>query len=492
MAENAGATPSSIASCMTLSARRPRAKSLRRQLLLILLTPLVLIFAIGSLISYHASAQTANEAFDRTLLGAARAIAERIILEDGMPRLDLPAAAFEMLQTDLQDRIFYRVMAPDGSLVSGYEDLPQPPADLSTDTPQFSDSSYRGEPIRLVATVRQLYNPSAAPYLIVQVAETTASRRDLQWRSLRDTLVKELVLIAGAALAISFGVSWTLRPLRQLQQAMQERTDHDLTPVPDASLPTEIQPLAQTLNLQVHRQQTMLDQQRSFLSNASHQLKTPLAVARVKADLALRSEHPEVWKHALTDLNARIEGVSRVVGQLLMLARSEAATPLGREPVDLVQLAQDTTFDWIEIALSRNIDLGFDSDVQQAWILGHPLLLREALANLIHNALEYSGAGSHVTVGVTRAADTITLTVDDNGPGIAADPPDLRQKIFERFTRGGHGGQGCGLGLAIVRDIVVLHQGQIDVVDPPHATPMQPGTRFQIRLPASETPPTQS
>jgi two-component system sensor histidine kinase TctE len=201
--------------------------------------------------------------------------------------------------------------------------------------------------------------------------------------------------------------------------------------------------------------------QQRFIADAAHQLRTPIAGLKTQTELALRESHPDKVHETLRQLQTATEQSARLINQLLSLARAEPGAKLehavGR--LDLARLARDATTEWVPRALARGIDLGYDGAEDAAWIDGEPFLVRDMLGNLLDNAIRYTQRGGQVTVRVLRDAGRVALSVEDNGPGI---PEQDRERVFERFYRVlGTGTEGCGLGLAIVREIAASHKAEV-------------------------------
>jgi two-component system sensor histidine kinase TctE len=455
---------------------------LRSLLLRWLLVPLVVLWGVGFRLDYTRTVEQVNAAYDRTLLGSALSIAERVSVHDGELALDLPYAALEMLESDAQDRIFYKVSGTgDARLVTGYEDLPAPPRLPRDGQPVFYEARYLDEPIRVVAVLKPLYEGTAKPF-VVEVGETLAAREALSRRILVDSAVTELVLIAAAALLIVFGVRRGLEPLRRVRREVAARAPADLTPLDARAVPREVAPLVEAINLHTERQRQLNDAQRQFIADASHQLKTPLTVLKTQAGLALQQEDPAAARRIVQDIHDSTDTTSRVISQLLALARSEQGLVLPSEPADLLAIARGATFDLLPQALKKGVDLGFDGE-GSAVVEGQPLLLRELVSNLVDNAVRYTPAGGAVTVSVRREPSAeVVVVVEDDGPGIASAE---RAKVFDRFYRvSGSQADGCGLGLAIVRQIVERHGATIAI----DAGTDGIGARFTVRFVVAPPP----
>lgn len=439
------------------------AKSLRGQLLRQLLPPLAVLLALATVIAYYPTIAPATAAYDQALIDVGLALGERIRFDGGKYSLDLPRAAERVLHTDRYDKIFYHLAAPDGSHIAGNLGLEPPPR---TATPQDRitayDSVYQGTPVRVVAVI----TPCHGRRCLVQVAETTNKRRRLQ-HYIELSSLAPTVLIAFATLVIVwFGIRRGLEPLNQLSEEIKARSPRDLRPIESAAAPEEARPLVSALNALLEEVAEANLKQQRFLANAAHQLRTPLAGLQAHTELALAQPVTEACRAELEQVHLGTVRTARLANQLLALARAEpgGSVETGLRPVDLRQMVQGAADEWVHRAMDRDLDLGFD--LEEARVRGDGFLLREALANLVHNSLEHTPAGGHVTVRTTvRAEDgRPLLEVEDDGPGI---PPDERERVLERFYRvPGTAGTGSGLGLAIVREIAALHGAGIEIGEP--------------------------
>jgi two-component system sensor histidine kinase TctE len=301
---------------------------LRSLLLRWLLLPLIVLWAIGFRIEFVRSIDLVNEAYDRTLLGSALAMAEGVSVQQGELAVNLPYSALEALDTQSQDRIFYKVSSTaDGHLSTGYADLPAPPTAPKSDRPVFHTARYLDEPVRLVAVLKPIYEGSTGP-LLVQVGETMAGREAISRRMLVDSAITQLSLIAAAAVLIVFGVRRGLEPLRRLRQEVHARQPNDLAPIDVAAVPREVAPLVEAINAHTERQRQLNDAQRQFIADASHQLKTPLTVLKTQAALALAQADPQAVLRIVKDIHDSTDMTAGLIHLLLALAGSEQGQPL--------------------------------------------------------------------------------------------------------------------------------------------------------------------
>jgi len=447
---------------------RPSARhSLRRQLLLWLLIPLILILAVNSVLAYRVALKTANDAYDRLLLTSVRAVAERVGVTDGEITVDLPYVALELFESNIKEHIYYKVSGPGGKTITGYEDLPPPPAKPAvSDQPVFYQAQYQGGTLYLAALYKQIYDPEVHGSVLIQVGETAESREALSRQILIDGLVRQGLLIAVAALVVWFGLQRGLAPLLRLRDCIARRSPTDLTPIDDSHIQDEVKPLIHAINLHTARVNSLIAARQRFIADASHQLRMPLAVLKTQAEYGLRQQSQAPVQAVLDDMRSTTDQTTRLVNQLLTLARAEPSALAVEELalVDLASLARATASEWVPAARRKRIDLGYDGEEGGLSLGGNPLLLRELIANLIDNAIRYTPPEGRVTVRVAAADKSIVLEVEDNGPGI---PEAERERVFERFYRGKTASaEGSGLGLAIVQDICRSHQATVALAEP--------------------------
>ncbi len=456
---------------------RKVAYSLRRRLLGWLLVSTAIIGCVALADTYREAINTANIVSDRVLSGSALAIAERVVVaENGTLEVDIPYVALEMLTSAAQDRVFYRVDGPNGQFLTGYQNLPSVNG-LQGDSPRFQDAVFRGEPIRVAALRRFASTGINSVPFTVTVAETTIARSRLARAIILRSALRLLLMIVGAAAIVWVAVTISLRPLYRLSEAIGERSPDDLHPIRQ-SVPVEVENLVETVNSFMVRLQSALDALRHFTGNASHQLRTPLAIIRTQLALAARAQTLEEAKAAAKKGDASVAHAEHILAQLLRMANIDAAGSGEKQSlvaVDLVSLAQSVTADFVPSAAEADIDLGFE-EVEPAIVEAEPLLLRELLGNLISNAIAYAGRGSEITVRVRKIDDRACLEVEDNGIGI---PPEKRAVVRQRFARGeGNVAPGAGLGLAIVEEIATLFKAQLVLEDGTDGRGLKASIRF--------------
>lgn len=457
------------------------ALSLRQTLIERLLPPMLLLLLAGAFAAYWIALRSATKAYDRSLLDTAFAISEQMQLVQGHPQLSLTPQARTVLLTDKFDRIFFSVRNHESNeLLDGNPELPLPPSEssrtLGNEGRYYYDGVLRGEPIRLAALQKRIGDQT----LNIVAAETLRKRNELVRDILLGMLLPELLLVVVAASVIWFGVRSGLRPLNDLQRELAGRSPSDLRAVA-VHVPEEIQPVVEEINGLLRRLEQALSSQRNFVSDAAHQLRTPIA--------ALQAQVEAVGTEAGAEKRARLSGIltatqrlSHLVSQLLVLARAEPGLAEAQPVVDLADMARTLADAWLPRAIERGIDLGFE--LTPAPTKGNAVLLEELLSNLIDNAIRHTPSGGTITIACGQQNSQAWLAVEDSGPGLAENQ---RERVFERFYRTQASGEGCGLGLAIVREIACQHGGTARA----EKSPALQGARFVVELPLSTESSTQ-
>lgn len=444
--------------------RAGRATTLRRQLMAWLAGPLFILWTVSAVIDFDIAKRFVNLAYDRALLDAALDVGRQVKIVDGRIILDLPEAALQMLQTRDSGQLFHLVTGPNREFVSGEPDLPRPPEEAPEETPdrvQYYDEEYNGLVIRAVALRVPVQPGSGRGAMTIQVAEPVTARDEFARQILLGMVLPQAILIAVAGIAVWYGLGRGLAPLATLRREIESRSHRDLSALPEEQAPREVRPLIHAMNDLLARLGTAIAAQQRFIADAAHQLRTPIAGLKTQTELALRQSQPGSVHDTLRQLQTAVEQSTRLVNQLLSLARAEpgARRESAIERIDLARLARETTTEWVPRALARSIDLGYDGPAGAAWIEGDPFLARDLLGNLLDNAIRYTQQGGQVTVRVAAGPAAVTLEVEDNGPGI---PGSERERVFERFYRVlGTRAEGCGLGLAIVREIALSHRAEV-------------------------------
>ncbi len=463
---------------------RAARRSLLGEVLDWLLAPLFLLWPMSIAITYVAAQDLANVPYDLSLSNALEVLSQQIEVEHGRANFKLSAPARLALRTRENDGVFWKVIGPRGELLGGDAELPSPDkvASQDFDTVYYKNQMTRGFEIRFAYIWRTAGLREAGPVLVV-AAESVERRVALANDIIKGVIIPQFSVLPIAALLIWFGLSRGVAPINALQKRLRARKPDDLSAIDARNVPIEIEPLVNAMNELLARLANNILAQQRFVADAAHQLKTPLAGLRTQAELGMRGTLSD---ETLTSLKQIVSGTmraTRLVDQLLLMANAENPSGIQVISVDLKDLAQTQTQQWVERALSKQIDLGFEAPDTPLMIKGQALLLAELLNNLIDNALLYTPARGHVTVSVTKTHGIVLLAVEDTGQGI---PLAERERVFDRFYRIlGTKADGSGLGLAIVREIALQHDATIRITDSSTNELRSSGTRIEVSFIAS-------
>lgn len=275
------------------------------------------------------------------------------------------------------------------------------------------------------------------------------------------SLIILLIFVAFLSLFIRMGIEKSLRPFKKISQHLEHRKTSDLSPIDETKIPCEIIPLTSAVNQLFAQMKTAFDTERRFTSDAAHELRTPLAALKTHAEIALKADKPEEQRAALSKVVQGVNRATRLVEQLLTLARLDPDTGFTNiRRFDLFIAAEDVLSTQAILAIDKDIEISL-SGTRGKFVAGNSDAIAVLMRNLIDNAIRYTPTGGEVEVRITRKEDTIIWTVADSGPGI---PDAERSKIFNRFYRSlGTKESGSGLGLSIVTRIAELHQLKIQL-----------------------------
>lgn len=425
--------------------------------LLWLLLPVLIIIMIGSLfISAKEIKQQVNQAFDRTLAGALRSIEVNLRTDSGGLSMEQPFYLLEFVELTIQSKVYFRIVTDDGLSEIGYQQLPLPEVPLG-DKPVFYNADYMDEPVRIASIAinpkhKLAYNPDAR--IIIQVAESMVPRDQFISQVLWQSLRKDVLTLCLFIILIYAGVIYAIRPLNELSRHIKNRRSNDLRPIHAEDLPQEIAPLVMAINSHMARYANKASQQKQFLDDASHQLRTPLAVLSTQVEFARSLAKTDEMQEVLHAMKRRLGNTIEVTNQLLALAKvQDAADSLAltqqHETLDLRDICSDVVKNLLPVARRKKIDYGMELAEYPVMTTGVPWLLREALSNLVSNAIKYCPTGAQITVSAYIHSGQAIMQVEDNGPGMSAEDIAMAGKRFRRGTAG-QAQRGVGLGLAIV------------------------------------------
>src|SRR5664279_829200 len=294
---------------------------------------------------------------------------------------------------------------------------------------------------------------------VIQIAQPVEIRQRLAARAAWRSVLPLLLMAPIAASGIWWLAARNLAPLDRLAGEVRSRDEQSLAPLAVSGLPDEVSPLARALNALLERLRHSLDTQRAFVADAAHELRSPLTALKLQLELLRRAGNDAEREVARNAIGAGIDRATRLVEQLLALARSErGAAPAVMEKVDLADVARRAVAETVPFATSRGVEFELAAPAP-VFVTGDAVSLGLLVRNLADNATRYSPPGSRVEVGVAGAPGGALLRIDDAGPGI---PETERQRVFDRFYRRAEGGEsGSGLGLAIVRSVAAMHAATV-------------------------------
>lgn len=529
---------------------RPSRFGIRARLLALLLPGVLALLAFDSWNDYRALKGIVEDAYDQILLEPVTALDNSVTLAaDGTIRVNAPfdvQAMFDEMRPRHKHlhlglvalaagpddptgpasppttgiRTDERAPGPETTLI-GVSDLPPvPPSTLQASPaghePVWYDGVYHDYAVRVVALRRTVFDGHGRPYqLLIQAAESTGPREQAAASSLRQELLRDARMLAAVILLVWLGVGWSLWPLERLRKSVLASPPDALAPLDAAHVPHEVRPLVETVNHHMARHRQILARQAGFLADASHQLRTPLAILLTQAAYALREPNPERMRETLRAIVAQLSRSRRLSEQLLAVAHaSEPQEDVASATlVDLNALAREVVLQYLPLAHEKNQDLGWvhahgnnapaDDDVAPADpeaataadmvapVMAHGEELHEALSNLVHNAVAYTPAGGTITVATHLEEQSVCVEVCDSGPGIAVEQ---RSVVFERFVQlaehavPGAARHGAGLGLSIARGYAQRSGGDIELADADMRADRPPGLRAILCLPRATIP----
>ncbi|MCM2251750.1 MAG: sensor histidine kinase N-terminal domain-containing protein, partial [Ramlibacter sp.] len=383
-----------------------RAISLRTYLLLGILLPVIGLIVANTASLYAQALAAVNTAYDRTLLASAKVIGEQLDVEgyDELARLraTVPYSALEAFEADNRSRLFYRVSGLGGELVSGFAQLPfwrgklpqRPPYAALVD---FYDDRFGDEEVRVAVLLQPVAGLNGRGMAVVQVAETLELRRTLARQILFDTIWRQALLVAVIALVAAFVVQRGMRPVHRLSDRLQARAEGDLTPICAPDAPRELLPLVDATNQVMSRLAHLLDNQKRFVRDTAHQLRTPLAVLKTQVQSALHGDiEPRL---ALVEIEDTVARATVLANQMLSLAKVEQLRQQPDTRVhDLSGVARSVALELSPLMADKDLD--FEIATVAAPVRSHEWMLRELTRNLLHNAIKHSPSGGALAVRV--------------------------------------------------------------------------------------------
>lgn len=433
--------------------------SIRRRLLLSLLASAAVLAVAVYFVVMSVASNVAQQSQDNVLDASARSILDSARFVAGEISLDLPYSALSMLDGVVNERVFYAIRLED-EFLSGYKDLPRA-SSVDAGASAFLSADFLGEEVRIATVQRSVATDIGPRALQVSVAQTRMGQKQALGRISQSSFgIGAGFFLSSVLLAVLVARS-TIKPLDRLTVSVSRRGPKDLRPVA-APVPKEMQPLVTSLNSLMKRLKKSLSRSEDFIAEAAHRVRTPLAIVRTKAETARRRVQDQATKDALSEMIHAIDDSSRTAGQLLDHAMvTFRLDDLSEQDVDLQQLMEDTVERQRPVSELKDIRLETHM-LAPASIKGDPILLQNALLNVLDNAIKYAPEGAAVDVSVQRVAAGVTLRVQDTGPGF---PADEMERLTGRFARGGNASDviGSGLGLTIAKEVTEAHGGVLKI-----------------------------
>ncbi len=423
--------------------------SVRRRLLFTLLGGVALVWLAAAAVTAWETRVEMQELLDAHLAQSAALLAAQIGEEIDEVELEHVETLHKYARN-----VAFQIWEDGDTLLLHSPDAPM--QRLSAAQEGFSDATVNGRRWRVFS-----HWDDKREYL-VQVGEATVARDHLENEVLEKLVQPLLVALPLLGLLVWFGVGSALKPIDRIGAALARRDPQYLAPL-EGEVPREIAPMVERLNGLLERVQSSLESERRFTSDAAHELRTPLAALKTQLQVAQGAGDNSEREQAIAKAIAAVDRATRLVEQLLTLARLEHdAWQSQAETVDLHRLAAQALADAAPAAAGKNIRLSLEGEPGLT-ITGHTGLLAILLRNLIDNALRYSPPQTDVLVNVRHAADEILLEVQDQGPGIPAAERDNALRRFHRLE--GAEASGSGLGLSIVARIAQLHQARLELTE---------------------------
>ena len=376
-----------------------------------LLAPLIILWPLSVVATFWIANTISYVPYDRALADSVNALARYVSFTATNAETALPAAASSFLRTDELDTIYFQVRGTRGEVLAGDRELAEifPEEGQTQHIVYYRDAEWHGDPVRVAYMF--LFEPGA-PHrrVVIQVGETLNKRQKLSSEIIASIIIPQFFIFPVVALLAWFGLQRGIQPLERLRRRLLNRRPGDLSPIDVREVPEEVAPLIQAFNGVMERLAASMRAEERFIADAAHQMRTPLAGLRTQLQFALRQRDPADLRASLERIRSSVERATRMISQLLSLARSQSEAPPKFEPVDMNALVREVTQEWVEPALAKHIDLGFEGAAAPALVEGSPFLLHELLTNLIDNAVRYTPTGGKVTARVS-AHDFVRLGV---------------------------------------------------------------------------------
>lgn len=441
---------------------------------------MVVIILIDSSFLFYQGDKLRQETFDKDLADTAKTLAIIFKKSSQNKIRDIDQNSISLLLTEPHDEMFYSIRDDKGQFIFGNPKVTYQPADIE----DMADNDFLNvyfdkideKSVRVVSLpIEHTINKQKATYH-VQVAETRHQRQDIQRQIIFWIVIPQLILLISAMILVRFAVNKGLNPILFLNEKIAALSYKNLTPIDLQGVPKEVDRLVDSLNKLMQELNLAIQSQNRFVSDAAHQLRTPLAGILAQIELAVDTQDSNEIQKRLQNINESSKRLIHIINQLLTLSKSQSDAIHNAEmkPLDLVTFAKKVTSIMLPAADLKHIDLGYEGSNEALHIMADETRLYDLIHNLIDNAIKYTNDHGKITVAVHLINQKVRLSVEDNGIGI---PKEDQKMIYERFYRGDNvSTAGAGVGLAIVKDIADLHNANIEI----DSRNKKEGTRFYV------------
>ncbi len=442
---------------------------LQYSLLLLVLLPQILVWIIGSITAWKIMSDYQEQENTKLLNKQAALFAQTLSKVQPVSQriAQIQNIAHIINSLDPYAKMHWRIITPNANSLFGNSNLALPQKlQLKKINEPYTFTFYNEAGLHYGVAMLVPYNTEASSQQAIVLLSHNAQSQKAKSKKLALYI---LLALAGLALLcgvlLYVGVQRGLRPLHQLVTDIKKLQRGQLQKITSTHAPPEIKDVADALNQMVVTHNKNVDAEKRFINDAAHQLRTPLAGLISQAELAMKEKNNDKLKERVEKMLGAAKRSSHLVQQMLSLARSEGNNNSSHEQpkkrcYDLAAIAREVAREWIPKSVVKKIDLGYEG-LDSIQVRGNRFLMREAISNLIDNALTYTEENCVVNVTVNRTVEQglprVILEVADNGPGVEEDQ---LKAVFKRFWRAhDHKPGGCGLGLALVSQVAVMHGG---------------------------------
>lgn len=441
---------------------------------------MVVIILIDSSFLFYQGDKLRQETFDKDLADTAKTLAVIFKKSSAKEIRDIDRNTISLLLSEPHDEMFYSIRDNKGQFIFGNPKV----AYQEPDSEDRADKDFLnvffdeidGKSVRVLSIPIEHTIQNKTATFHIQVAETRNQRKEIQRQIIFWIVIPQLILLISAMILVRFAVTKGLSPILFLNEKISSLSYKNLTPIDLQGVPKEVDRLVGSLNKLMQELNLSVQSQNRFVSDAAHQLRTPLAGILAQIELALDTKNAAEIQKRLENINESSKRLIHIINQLLTLSKSQspALQHTELEPLDLVAFTKQVTSIMLPAADLKHIDLGYEGSEEVLNIMADEGRLYDLIHNLIDNAIKYTADHGKVTLAVDLKDNKVRLVVEDNGIGI---PKEDQTMIYERFYRGDNvNAAGAGVGLAIVKEIADIHNARIEI----DSRQDKEGTRFYV------------